>query len=135
MKDIEYMHGFCKAAMDAGVNPVLLAKFAASKGDKGILSSLVDGYNNLDPYMRRAILGGLATGLGTYMFSNPYNPSRLSNSLLAGAAGGLGTYALDSTGATDSIIDLIKDNLAKLRPAKKYSPAGELMHDAKRVIG
>jgi len=134
MENIEYMHGFCKAAMDAGVNPMLLAKVAADKGDKSILSSLIDSYNNMDPYMRRAIIGGLATGLGTYMFSSPYNPSRFSNSLLAGAAGGLGTYALDTTGTTDSIIDFIKDNIGRLRPNKKYSRKGEFVHDIKRTI-
>lgn len=131
MENIEYMHGFCKAAMDAGVDPTLLAKVAA---DKGAISSLIDSYNNLDPYMRRAIVGGLVTGLGTYALSNPYNPSRLTSSLLAGATGGLGTYALDSTGTTDTIIDFIKENIGRLRPTRKYSPRDELARYKKRTL-
>ena len=149
MENNEYMQGFCRTAMAAGVNPVVLAKLAgeglssnsrvtARRGEKkaasGILDSVSNTYKNMDPYVRRALIGGLATGLGTYALSNPYDRNRLRNSLLGGALGGLGTYTLDSTGATDSLIDLIKDTVARLRPTKKYSPLSELVHDTKRAL-
>ena len=124
-----YVRGFCKAAADAGVDPVALAKTAAS----GVLDSLVDTYKNMDPLVRRALLTGLATGTGTYLLSNPYNPNRFSNSLVSGALGGLGMYAMDRSGGTDAIIDLIRDNVAKLRP-RTHSRLGEALRDSTRVL-
>ena len=125
-----YARGFCKAAAVAGVNPVILAKIAA---DNGILDYITDTYKNMDPLVRRALLSGIATGAGTYILSNPYNPNRFLNSLTGGALGGLGMYALDRSGGTDALVDFIRDNVTKLRPRRR-TMLGETLQDSKRAL-
>lgn len=96
-----YVQGFCKTAADAGVSPDVLVKIARNDG---ILDSIVQSYKGLDPTTRRALLGGLITGLGTYSLSNGDTGTRLMKGLAGGALGGTAVYGADKMGVLDKII-------------------------------
>lgn len=96
-----YVQGFCKAASDAGVDPDTLVKIARNDG---ILDSIAKSYKSLDPNTRRAILGGLITGLGTYTLSNGDTGTRLMKGLAGGAIGGSATYGAGKMGVLDKIL-------------------------------
>jgi hypothetical protein len=64
--------------------------------DDGILSAIVNSYKSLDPSTKRAILGGLISGIGTYTLSDGNN--RAMKGLAGGLAGGAATYGLDRMG-------------------------------------
>jgi hypothetical protein len=93
-----YMQGFCKTASAAGVDPYKLVKIA------GFFDSIIDFYRNQDDATKRAILGGLATGAGTYFLSDGGVGSRLTKSLIGGLAGGGLTYGLDRAGVLDKVL-------------------------------
>ena len=107
-----YAQGFCKAASDADVDPAILVKIAK---EKGFFQSFINAYNGMNPYARRAILAGLLSGAGTYMFSDGTAGERLQKGILGGLVGGAGMYGLDRTGLSDAGIDLARKGLDKLR--------------------
>lgn len=112
----EYAKSFCKTASDAGVDPVTLVKVAK---EKGWLDSIKDTYKSIDPETKRAIIGGLLSGAGTYALSDGSVGDRLLKGLAGGAIGGLGVYGLDRTGLTDKGLSLLQSGLEHLKTPKK----------------
>jgi len=96
-----YEIGFRKKAESMGVNPHALVKLA----EGGFFDSIMDKYHSLDPRTRRAVIGGLLSGLGTYALSDWNNPGNaIAKSVAGGLAGGLATYGLDRIGVLDKIL-------------------------------
>lgn len=91
------------------------------------LNDVFDAYDELDPMRRRAVMGGLATGLGTYLMSDGDVGARLLKALAGGAVGGASIYGLDSAGLTDAGIDLLRSGLLKLK-TPEYSRYTGLHH-------
>jgi hypothetical protein len=118
-----YMAGFSKVAKAHGVDVSSIFR-SEKKAEDGILDSLARTYRGLDPYTRRALIGGLATGALSTALSGGGVGNRLLNGTLGGLAGGLGLYGLDRSGATDLIVDYIRNNVGRLRPVKKESTSG-----------
>lgn len=124
-----YLEGFSKTAEAAGMSPSELFAFSKSAADGYLrpkhrwLNEIFDAYDDLDPMRRRAVMGGLATGLGTYLMSDGDLGARLLKSLAGGALGGAAIYGLDNAGVTDATIDLLRSGLMKLKtPAySKYT--------------
>lgn len=94
-----YIKGFSKVAADVGLDPNSLVKMA----EPGILDSIVQTYRDLDPDARRAVLGGLLTGVGTYALSDGGVGRRLLHGAVGGALGGAATYGLGRMGVLDGI--------------------------------
>ena len=89
-----YNIGFRKTAKAYGVNPGALVKIAR----EGILSG------NSDPAFKRALLGALLSGAGTYAFTDGAPGKRLLKGLAGGLVGGAATYGLDQLGVLDKIL-------------------------------
>jgi hypothetical protein len=110
-----YMAGFSKVAKAHGVD--VSGIFGIEKKAKDSpLEALVRRYNAMDRYKRRALLGGLATGVLTTAMSDGSVGNRLLNGTIGGLLGGTALYGMDRSGLTDDIIDYIGDNLDNLRP-------------------
>ena len=110
-----YMAGSSKVAKAHGVDVSRI--FGIEKMAKDTpLESLVRRYRAMNAYKRRALLGGLATGILTTAMSDGSVGNRLLNGALGGLAGGAALYGLDRSGLTDDILDYVGDNLDRLRP-------------------
>lgn len=86
------------------------------KSAKGTwLDSIANTYSSMDPITRRALMTGLATGVGTYAFSEGDSGTRLLKGLAGGALGGGALYGLDRSGLTNKGIDKLRDLLINLK--------------------
>ena len=95
----------------------------AARG-KRWLNEMFDAYDELDPLRRRAVLGGIATGLGTFALSDGDVGSRILKGLAGGAVGGAALYGLDSAGLTDAGIDMLRAGLLKLKSPRYFQYQG-----------
>lgn len=119
-----YMAEFIKTAGESGVDVSSIfgiEKRAAGfqNGGADIIDAIKRTYHELDPYQRRAVIGGLIAGLGTAAMSDGPASNRLLNGVIGGTAGGLGIYGLDRSGITDGAIDFVQNNIDKLRPGRR----------------
>lgn len=93
LKDTNYSHGFCKAAVERGFNPINLAKLAA---DDSILSGVSDFIQGLSPDTRRALAGATLGGVGSLLLNG-----RLGTAITHSLIGGLGAYGLSRLSSMD----------------------------------
>ena len=110
----DYIRGFSKTASAYGIGPDILIKFASGnfcKSAKDILSRISNAYDDIDPSVRRALIGAAGGGLASLLFqSGEDGKDKLKKALLMSALGGLGTYAADRSGAWNSLVDKLHKN-------------------------
>ena len=94
-----YELGFRKAAEACGVDPDALIKTAGGS----LFNSLLDYGREMDPVLKRALIGSLVTGVGSFALSGGNFGRRLRSGLLGGLIGGAATYGIGRSGLLDNV--------------------------------